>query len=68
MNHAPKPETATATFLDGSLTVRLTFPAQDAPAWRRATTGAILEHLGLAILNEPVPQQANGTDAARLEP
>ncbi|MFA5943682.1 MAG: hypothetical protein WC876_04355 [Candidatus Thermoplasmatota archaeon] len=67
MNDAPKPETATAMFSDGCLTVRLSFPAQDAGAWRTATPGAILGHLGLAVLTEPVAAEPNGTDAAREE-
>lgn len=48
MNHRPKPDTATATFVDGDLTVRLSFPVEDAAAWRTATAEAILGHLGLA--------------------
>ncbi|MEA3136984.1 MAG: hypothetical protein QOJ26_1173 [Thermoplasmata archaeon] len=47
MNHNPKPETANATFVDGDLTIRLTFPAEDAALWRSATAAAILGHLGL---------------------
>jgi hypothetical protein len=45
-----KPETAFATFVDGDLAVRLSFPAQDAALWRSATPKAILAHLGLADL------------------
>jgi hypothetical protein len=54
MNHTHKPETATASFLDGSFTVRLTFPAQDAASWRAATPSEILAHLGLGDA-EPAP-------------
>ena len=66
MNHT-QPDTATATFTDGSLTVRISFPAQDATHWRTATRGAILGHLGLAILVEPLADAPNGMDAAREE-
>lgn len=47
MNHLPKPDTATATFIDGPFTIRLSIPAEDAASWRTATTAAILDHLGL---------------------
>lgn len=67
MHQPPDPQTATATFLDGSLTVRLSFPAKDAASWRSATPGAILGHLGLAVMTDPIVYQANGTDAARRE-
>ena len=63
----PHPDIATATFLDGPLTIRLSFPAQEASHWRSATPGQILGHLGLAVLGDPVPFQPNGTDAARQE-
>ena len=68
MNHAPKPDTATARFSDGALIVCLSFPAEEASAWRSATPGAILGHLGLAVLTDPVGAEPNGTDAARDEP
>lgn len=68
MNHEPKPEPGHATFTDGATAVRLSFPAEDAPAWRSATAKAIVGHLGFAILTSPVPLKPNGTDAARLEP
>lgn len=67
MNHDPEPDLATACFSDGTLTVRLSFPAQDASAWRSATPGAILGHLGLEVLIEPVADEPNGMDAAREE-
>ncbi len=67
MNHIPKPDTATATFIDGSTTIRISFPADDVGAWRSATPGAILGHLGLSLLIEPLADQPNGTDAAREE-
>lgn len=67
MNDNPKPDTATACFSDGSITVRLSFPSQDAALWRSATSGAILGHLGLAVFTEPVATIPNGTDAARRE-
>lgn len=59
MHRSPKPDTATATFVDGPLTVRLSFPAEDAALWRRATQAEILAHLGLA---EPLeaPMEAEG--------
>ncbi|MEK6975667.1 MAG: hypothetical protein AABY18_04910 [Candidatus Thermoplasmatota archaeon] len=48
--------------------MRLSFPPEDAPSWRSATAKAILGHLGLAVLVNPVEWRPNGTDAARFEP
>jgi hypothetical protein len=68
MDHIDKPEPGHATFSDGSTAVRLSFPAEDAPAWRSATAKAIVGHLGFAIRTAPVEWRPNGTDAARYEP
>jgi hypothetical protein len=54
MNHRPKPDTATATFVDGDITVRLSIPVEDAAQWRTATAEAILGHLGLTPLDARV--------------
>lgn len=67
MHDLPHSDTATATFKAGPLTIRLSFPIQDAGRWRSATPGQILGHLGLAVLSDPVAFQPNGTDAARQE-
>ena len=53
MNHNPKPDTATATFTDGSVKVRLSVPADDAAKWRTATAEQILRHLGVPIQTAP---------------
>lgn len=65
--HDPKPDTAYATFMDGSMAVRLSFPAEQAAAWRSATMSAIVGHLGFAVFLPPVAARPNGTDAARSE-
>jgi hypothetical protein len=67
MNHAPKPDTATATFLDGTLTIRLSFPAADVAAWRSATPAAILAHLGLAVAVDVVEEPVGQADAVEGE-
>ena len=68
MNHAPKPDAGHATFTDGDLAVRLSFPPEQARAWRAATVDAIVDHLGFAVRTDAVKPRPNGTDAARLEP
>lgn len=67
MDYEPRAEAGHATFTDGETTVRLSFPGQDAAAWRSASGTAILGHLGFAVLTAPLAFQPNGTDAARLE-
>jgi hypothetical protein len=66
LDQPPKPGTATAAFLDGDLTVRLTFPAQDAAQWRSANAAAILAHLGLADPEpfEPAPCERHRTESS----
>ena len=67
MHHDPKPDTAYATFMDGSVAVRLSFPADEAASWRSATVSAIVGRLGLAVFLDPVVSRPNGTDAARTD-
>jgi hypothetical protein len=67
MDYEPRPAPAHATFTDGKTTVRLSFPAEEAPSWRTATAKAILGQLGFEVLTAPLAFQPNGTEAARLE-
>ena len=53
MSPQTKPPTATARFVDGDLTVLLSFPAEDAALWRSATAEAILDHLGIGAPDRP---------------
>ena len=58
MSPQHKPSTSTARFVDGDLTILLTFPTEDAAQWRSATEEAILDHLGLGETDDLEPAWA----------